>query len=83
MVTTYNVRTLAVKGKNGYGHAECVLANVRQLGCYFIGLKETMRSGKTEFSAAGYRVFCSGEEETEGRRGIVRSCAGGQGIDMP
>ena len=66
------MRTLAVKGKNGYGHAECVLANVRQLGCYFIGLKETMRSGKTEFSAAGYRVFCSGQEETEGRQGLYR-----------
>ena len=39
-----------------------------QLGCDFIGLQETRRSGKTEFSAAGYRVFCSGQEETEGRQ---------------
>ena len=60
-VATYNVRTLAVKGKNGYGQA-------RQLGCDFISLQETRRSGKTEFSAAGYRVFCSGQEETEGRQ---------------
>ena len=44
-----------------------VLAKARQLGCDFIGLQETRRSGKTELSAAGYRVFCSGQEETEGR----------------
>ena len=66
-VATYNVHTLAVKGKNGYGHAECVLAKARQLGCDFIGLQETRRSGKTELFAAGCRVFCSGQEETEGR----------------
>ena len=69
-VATYNVRTLAVKGKNGYGHPECVLAKAPQLGCDFIGLQETRRSGKTEFSAAGYRVFCSGQEETEGTQGL-------------
>ena len=46
-VTTYNVRTLAVKGKNGYGHAECAVAKARQLGCDFIGLQETRRLGKT------------------------------------
>ena len=47
MVTTYNVRTLAVKGRNGYGHAECVLAKARQLACDFVGLQETRRAGKT------------------------------------
>ena len=31
-VVGYHVRALAVKGKNGYGHAECVLAKARQLG---------------------------------------------------
>ena len=45
-VATYNVYTLAVKGKNGYGRAECVLAKARQLGCHFIGLHETRRTGK-------------------------------------
>ena len=40
-VGTYNVRILALKGKNGYGHAECVLAKARKLGCDFIGLQET------------------------------------------
>ena len=74
-VATYDVRTLTVKGltvkgKNGYGHAECVLAKAQQLGCDVIGLQETRRSGKTESSAAEYRVFCSGQEETEGRQGL-------------
>ena len=64
------MRTLAVKGKNGYGHAECVLAKARQLGCDFIGRQETRRSRNTEFSAAGHRVFFSGQEETEGRQGL-------------
>ena len=57
-VATYNVRTLAVKGKNGYGHDERVLAKCQQLGCDFIGLQETRRPGSTTFRAAGYRVFC-------------------------
>ena len=26
------MRTLTLKGKNGYGHDECVMANVEQLG---------------------------------------------------
>ena len=69
VVATYNVRTLAVKGRNVYGHAECVLAKARQLGCDFVGLQETRRPGKIEFSTAGYRVFCSGQE-TDGRQGL-------------
>jgi len=64
------VRTLAVKGKNGYGHDECVLAKGRQLGCDFIGLQETRRSGNTRFRAAGYQVFCSGQEKTAARQGL-------------
>ena len=70
LTTTYNVRTLAVKERNGYGHAECVLAKARQLGCDFVGLQETRRAGKTEFSAAGYRVFCSGQKGLESRQGL-------------
>ena len=69
VVATYNVRTLAVKGRNGYGHAECVLAKARQLGCDFVGLQETRRAGKTELSTAGYRVFCAGQG-TDGRQGL-------------
>ena len=67
-VATYNVCTLAVQGKNGYGYAECVLAKAGQLDCGFIGLQEKRSSGTTEFSATGYRVFCSSQEETEGRQ---------------
>ena len=65
-VATYNVRTLAAKGKSGYGHASVCW---RRRG-NFIGLQETRRSGKTDLSAVGYRVFCSGQEETEGRQGL-------------
>ena len=51
LVATYNAGTLAMKGWNGYGYAECVLAKVRQRGCDFVPLQEK-RAGKTEFSAA-------------------------------
>ena len=68
-VATYDVVTLVVKGRNGYGHAECLLAKARQLGCDFVGLQKARRPRKTEFSAAGYRIFCSGKEETGGRQG--------------
>ena len=52
-VVTYNVHALAVKGMDGYGHAERALAKSRQLGCDIIGLQDTRRSEKTEVSAAG------------------------------
>ena len=70
-VAIYNVRTLAVKGRNGYGHAEYVLAKARQLGCGFVGLQETTRAGKTQFSAARYRVLRCGREGTESRQGLL------------
>ena len=69
VVATYNVRTLAVKGTNGYGHDECVLAKARQLGIDFVGLQETRRRGRTEFFAAGYRVFACGQDGTQGKQG--------------
>ena len=47
-----------------------MLAKARQLGCDFIGPQETRRSGNPESSAAGYRVFCSGQKETKGRQGL-------------
>ena len=31
------------------------------LGCDFIGLQETHRSGHSAFTQAGYMVYCSGE----------------------
>ena len=39
------------------------------LGCDVIGLQETRRPGRTEFAAAGYRVFCSGVDGNTGRAG--------------
>ena len=80
-VVIYNVRTLAVKGKNGYGHAECVLAKARQLGCDFIGLQETRRSRKTVFCCKVPGLLWARRNGRQAR--IVRSWAGGQGIDMP
>ena len=56
-LATCNVLTLAVKGKNRYGHDERVLAKGQQLGCDFIDPQETRRSGSKTFRAAGYRVF--------------------------
>lgn len=40
-VAIYNVRTLAAKENNGYGHDERALPKVQQRGCDFIGLQET------------------------------------------
>ena len=81
-VATYNVGTLAVKGKNGYRQAECVLVKARQLGCDFIGLQETRRSGKTEFSAAVPGLLICARRNGRLAR-TVRSWAGSQGIDIP
>ena len=39
------------------------------LGCDVIGLQETRRPGRTEFAAAGYRVFCSGVDGSTGQAG--------------
>ena len=38
---TYNVLTLTVEGKNGYGHDKRVLAKDQQLGCDFTGLQKS------------------------------------------
>ena len=58
------------KRENECGQDERVLAKGRQLGCDFIGLQETRRSGSTTFRAAEYRVFCSGQEKTAARQGL-------------
>ena len=71
VVATYNVRALAVEGRDGYGRDECVLAKVQQLVCDFVGLQETRRQGETTFYAAGYRVFCREQhEESRARKGL-------------
>ena len=61
-VATYNVRTLAVKGANGYGRDFSVLYEAARLDIPVVGLQETRRAGRTEFAAAGFRVFCCGSE---------------------
>ena len=55
-VATHNVRTLSLTGKHGADHAEVVLRKCQAVGCDVIGLQETRRPGRTEFSAAEYRV---------------------------
>ena len=61
-VATYNVRTLAVKGANGYGRDFSVLNKAARLDISVVGLRETRRAGRTEFSAAGFRDFCCGSD---------------------
>ena len=54
---TFNVRTLAVNGKNGLGHVEEIMEVCRQSRCNILGLQETRQDG---FAAAGFTVYCSG-----------------------
>ena len=57
VVATWNVRTLAVKGKNGLGHAETLLLRAQKSRCDIIGLQEMRRGGQGSFEAAGYIVY--------------------------
>ena len=68
-VATWNVRSLSLTGRRGAGHAEVLLQKYKVLGCDIIGLQEMRRPGRTEFAAAGYRVFCSGVDGNSGRAG--------------
>ena len=68
-VATWSVRSLSLTGRRGAGHAEVLLQKCKVLGCDVIGLQETRRPGRTEFTAAGYRVFCSGVDGSSGRAG--------------
>ena len=69
-VATYNVRILAVKGANGYGRDFSVLYEAARLDISVVGLRETSRAGRTEFAAAGFRVFCCGSEAS-GHHGVA------------
>ena len=62
-VATYNVRTLAVNGANGYGRADSVLHEAAKQGISVVGLQEVRRPGRTEFAAAGFRVFTCGTDK--------------------
>ena len=68
-VSTWNVRPLSLTGRRGAGLADVLLQKCEVLRCDVIGLRETRRPGRTEFAVAGYRVFCSGEDETNGWAG--------------
>ena len=68
-VATSNVRSLSLTGRCGAGHADVRLQKSKVLGYDVIGLQEMRRPGRTEFAAAGYRVFCSGEDGSSGRAG--------------
>ena len=59
-VATYNVRTLAVKRANGCGRDYSILYEAARLDISVVGLQETRKAGRTEFAAAGFRVFCCG-----------------------
>ena len=68
-IATSNIRSLSLTGRRGAGHAEMLLQKCNVLGCDVIGLQETRKPGRTEFAAAGYRMFCSGEDGSSGRAG--------------
>ena len=74
VVGTFNIRALALNGKNGIGHSEIILTVCQELGCDDIGLQETRRDGQITFTAAGYTVFCSGADgskyEKKGTHGV-------------
>ena len=71
---TFNVRTLAVNGKNGIGYSEVILKVWQELRCDVIGFQETRRNGQSTFTAAGYTVFRSGADggkyEKKGTHGV-------------
>ena len=67
---TYNVHTLALTGKNGYGYDERALVKGRQLDSDLFGLQKTRTSGSTTFRAARYHVFGPGWEKSVVRQGM-------------
>ena len=67
---TFNVRTAAVDGVNGIGLIDTLLKTCVAKSCDVIGLKDTKRHGTSEISAAGYRIFFSGDcSMVKGRKG--------------
>ena len=69
-VATYNVRSLSVKGANGYGRDEVVLHEAAAKKIAVLGIQETRRPGRTVSTAAGFGVFYSGLTEG-GQQGIA------------
>ena len=50
---TWNVRTPAVQGKNGLGHAETLLLRAQMSRCNIVGLQDVRRGGQGSFEASG------------------------------
>ena len=73
-MATWNVPTLAVKGKNGLGHAETLLLRAHKSRCDIIGLQEVRRGGQGSCEAAGYTVYFSGSEKG-GNHGVGMAVA--------
>ena len=69
-VATYNVRSLSIKGANGYGRDEVVLHEAAANYIEVLGIQETSRPGWTVSTAAEYRVFYSGSVQG-GQQGIA------------
>ena len=67
---TYNVRSLSVKGANGYGRDEVVLHKAAAKNIAVLGIQETRRPGRTVSTAAGFRVFYSGSAQG-GQQGVA------------
>ena len=69
-VETYNVRSLFIKGVNGYGRDEVVLHEATAKNIAVLGIQETRRPGRTVSTAARYRVFYSGSVQV-GQQGVA------------
>ena len=69
-ITTYNVRSLSLKGANGYGRDEVVLHKAAANNIAVVGIQETRRPGRTVSLAAGFRVFYSGSTQG-GQHGVA------------
>jgi hypothetical protein len=65
-------------GRNRIGRALDVLSVYNRLGCDIIGLKETRRSGHSDFSQAGSLMYCS--SECSGKNGGKK---GQDGVGLP
>ena len=69
-VATYSVKSLSVKGANGYGRDEVVLHEAAAKNISVVGIQETRRPGQTVSTAAGFRVFYSGSTQG-GQHGVA------------
>ena len=74
-VATCNVRSLSVKGANGYGRDEFVLHEAAAKNISVLGIQETRRPGRTVSIAAGFRVFYSGSTQG-GQHGVALAVKG-------